>query len=159
MKIDDASCAPIVYSCAMTVGPLADLCTHVDATFNTATGDYSFSSTDLSISNFGTQAVDLEITGTATTGGASLTITVSFNLIDPCSVADFSIGNDVIENPITYDVYVGNFGLVRPTKPNEVTFSPDSALCPPIEFSMKNNDNSPLDPAIHVYSCLEHFLS
>lgn len=72
-------CGPIIYSCDTTSGGI-DLCTHADASFNTATGDFDLKTTDHS--TFGDLAFTLEITASAF--DAEKIVIFNLNFHNPC---------------------------------------------------------------------------
>jgi len=88
----DASVCPITYSCAVA-GPRTDICSKADgdtvATFNTATGGYTFTSYDMA--NYPPGAYTFTITGTV--GAKSATSTFVMTLVDPCPTTTLTIHN------------------------------------------------------------------
>ena len=96
----------IDYSCAVT-GPRTDICEIVDgdtvATFDPATGDYTFTSIDMA--NY--PAGDYTFTITGTVGAKSVSETFVMTLVDPCPTtvltinnpADFVDGDYVLRDP------------------------------------------------------------
>ena len=83
---------PITYSCSGPVLGIGDICTFSStntlSTFNTETGEFSFTSTDTTM--FGTQ--DITLTISASVGASTIERTVTLELTDPCigHVFDFS---------------------------------------------------------------------
>ena len=102
----DASVCPITYSCEVT-GPRTDICSITDgdtvATFDSITGDYTFTSYDMA--NYPPGAYTFTITGTV--GAKSVTATFVMTLVDPCpnvaltinKPATFVDGNFILRDP------------------------------------------------------------
>ena len=102
----DATVCPITYSCAVA-GSRTDICEIVDgntvATFDPATGDYTFTSFDMA--NYPAGGYTFTITGTV--GAKSVSETFVMTLVDPCPTtvltinnpADFVDGDYVLRDP------------------------------------------------------------
>lgn len=90
------------YSCEMIGGPRLDLCDIIDGStqgsFNTATGDYFFQSTDVFAFEPGTY--EFRITGTV--GIQSDTATFSLILVDRCPESTFFLKSNPFSNETYY---------------------------------------------------------
>ena len=95
-EVDPSEC-PVTYTCALESGQ-ADICTGVEATFDSQIGDYQFQTTDMVEYPPGTYS--LLITGTVGSRSDSFIMTVKF--VDPCPSTLLTLITSPIIDDYTY---------------------------------------------------------
>ena len=131
------SICTVTYSCSILNGPFAGPCAFVSgttvATFDSSTGNFSFSSIDTA--NYSPGLYSFEITGTV--GTKSDKVIISVELIGPCSTAEITL----LPSPVSDDTYILRDPLQTQTWSYTDVLTIDTGVdCGPITVEFFNED-------------------